>query len=89
MKAASVFIAQDALGISPFYGCDVSGQPTERAVISALHELKSGHILRLFIDENPLALIQKQVLNFGSQLIFQYLLNREGAVIIDFKKIRD
>jgi len=89
MKGASVFIAQDALGIFPFYGCDVAGKPTERAVISALHELKNGQILRLFIDQNPLSLIRKLVINFGSQLIFQYLLNREGAVVIDFKKIRD
>ena len=87
MNGTSVFIAQDASGIFPFYGCDVSGKPTERALLTALHELESGQILRLFIDQNPLALIHKLVIRFGSRLIFQYLMNREGAVIIDFKKV--
>ena len=34
-------------------------------------------------------LIQKIAIRYGAKLIFQYLQNRDGAVIIDFKKVYD
>ncbi len=51
-------------------------------------ELQPGEILRLFIDHNPFNLIRKIAIRYGSKLIFQYRQNREGAVVIDFKKVR-
>jgi uncharacterized protein with von Willebrand factor type A (vWA) domain len=50
--------------------------------------LNVGEILRLFIDQNPFAIIHQIALRFGSKIIFQYLQNKDGAVIIDFMKVR-
>ena len=88
MKTPKAFIAFEAKKINPFYGLDSQGLPTERAIVSAMANLHAGEILRVFIDRNPLEIIRKIVLRYGSKIIFQYLQNKEGAVIIDFMKIR-
>lgn len=88
MKDPTASIAFEATKINPFYGLDSQGLPTERAIISAMASLHVGEILRLFVERNPLEIIRKIVLIFGSKIIFQYLQNKEGAVIIDFMKTR-
>ena len=88
MKSPKAFIAFESKKINTFYGLDSQGLPTERAIVSEMAKLHAGEILRLFIDRNPLEIIQKIVLRYGSKIIFQYLKNNEGAVIIDFMKIR-
>lgn len=86
--SASEYIAFSATQIYPFYGVDSRGLPTERAIVAGIAELRAGEILRVFIDQNPIAIINKLMMKFGSRIIFQYLQNRDGAVIIDFMKIR-
>lgn len=88
MKSPKAFLAFESKKIKTFYGLDSQGLPTERAIVLEMANLHAGEILRLFIDRNPLEIIQKIVLRYGSKIIFQYLKNNEGAVIIDFMKIR-
>ena len=88
VKSPKAFIAFEAKKINTFYGLDSQGLPTERAVVSAMASLNVGEILRLFIDQNPFAIIHQIALRFGSKIIFQYLQNKDGAVIIDFMKVR-
>ena len=89
MAAISKFLASDASMILPFNGYGLPQSGREAALFKAMNGLKPGEVLRLFIDQNPLSLIRKLVLRYGSRLIFQYLQNRDGTVIIDFKKVRD
>ena len=85
---SSEYIAFDATHIYPFYVVDSRGLPTERAIVAAIAELRAGELLRVFIDQNPITIIRKLVVRYGSKIIFQYLQNKDGAVIIDFMKIR-
>ena len=89
MTSASAFLHGDATKVCHFNGAGVIGGPKEGALMAAMNDLKCGEILRLFIDQNPIVTIRKLVIRFGSKLTFQYLQNRDGAVIIDFKKIHD
>lgn len=89
MVAVSRLLANDATSIHHFYGDNLQSGSQEAALIAAVHGLREGEILRLSIDQNPLDLIQKIAIRYGAKLIFQYLQNRDGAVIIDFKKVYD
>jgi uncharacterized protein (DUF2249 family) len=89
MSYVSAFLAKDAAGIFPFQGHGLINGSREDALIKAMNELRCGEILRLFIDQNPITLINKLVVKYGSKLVFQYLQNCDGAVIIDFKKLGD
>lgn len=89
MASHSAYLFKDACAVFSF---DAYGSPNgfrEEAFFSAMNRLRTGEILRLFIDRNPLLLIQKIVLKYGSKLMFQYLHNRDGSVIIDFQKVHD
>ncbi len=88
MTYVSALLAKDASRILPFDGYELKTKAEENAFVSAVGELQPGEILRLFIDHNPFNLIRKIAIRYGSKLIFQYRQNREGAVVIDFKKVR-
>ena len=89
MSSHSGFLFKDACAVFPFDAYGSSNRFREEAFFSAMNGLRTGEILRLFIDRNPLRLIRKIVLKFGSKLMFQYLHNRDGSVIIDFQKMHD
>ena len=89
MASLSAFLSKDASAIFPFDGYGMNGRSDEESLITAMNGLRCGEILRLFIDQNPLQMIRRLVMTYGSRLIFQYLQNRDGAVIIDFKIIRE
>lgn len=89
MSYVSAFLAKDATGIFPFRVHGLINGSREDALIKAMDELRSGEILRLFIDQNPITLINRLVVKYGSKFVFQYLQNSDGAVIIDFKKLGD
>lgn len=89
MAAVSRLLANDATGIHHFHGGNLQSTSQEVALIAAVNGLRQGEILRLSIDQNPSGLIQKMVIRYGAKLIFQYLQNGDGGVIIDFKKVYD
>jgi uncharacterized protein (DUF2249 family) len=82
-------LANDGSKIYPFNGYGLSLEAEEDALFQAVSELKQGEILRLSIDKNPFVLIRSLVVKYGSKLIFEYLQNREGDVIIDFKRVKE
>ncbi len=88
MAYVSSLLTKDASGILLFDGYELKTKAKENALVSAVGKLQPGEILRLFIDHNPFDLIRTIAIRYGSKLIFQYLHNREGAVVIDFKMIR-
>lgn len=89
MAAVSRLLATDATDIHHFYGDSFQGSSQEAALIAAMNGLRQGEILRLSVDQNPLGLIQKIAIRYGAKLIFQYLQNGDGGVVIDFKKVYD
>lgn len=80
-------VASGALRIIPFDGYELPYESTESALMRAFKMIKPGEVIRLSIDKNPRTVINKLAFKYGSKLVFQYLQNREGAVIIDFKKV--
>lgn len=89
MTAVPACLANGASGVFLFDGYKVKSKSKEVALIRAVQKLKSGEVLRLFIEKVPFLLLRKLVIHFGSKIIFQYLKNQEGLVIIDFKKVRE
>lgn len=49
-------------------------------------QLNDGEVLRVLCDRNPVTQICGLAKKYGSKIIFQYLKNYRGLVIIDFKK---
>ena len=80
-------LAKGTSAILLFDGYKLKTRAKENAFVVAIGDLKQGEVLRLFTDHNPFGLIRKIVIRYGSKLIFEYLHNREGAVVIDFKKV--
>ncbi len=80
-------VASGALRIIPFDGYELPYESTESALMRAFTMINPGEVIRLYIDRNPHTVIIKLALKYGSKLIFQYLQNRDGGVIIDFKKV--
>lgn len=83
------FLASDALEIFLFNGHGLTHKSRVAGFLRRVKNLRPGEILRLFVDQNPLDLIRLLVIRYGSKFIFQYLQNKEGAVIIDFKRVQD
>lgn len=80
-------LAKSTSEIFLFDGYKLKTRAKENAFVAAVGDLKQDEILRLFTDHNPFDLIRKIVIRYGSKIIFQYLLNHEGVVVIDFKKV--
>ena len=52
----------------------------------SIDQLNQGEVLRVLCDHNPVLQIGGLVKRHGSKIIFQYLKNHRGHVVIDFKK---
>ena len=87
MGNTSVWLSKDAAGIFPFDGYRLAQKSHEDALFRAMNNLKPGEILRLFVGKNPLEVIRKLAMEFGAKFVFEYLSNRDGLVIIDFKRV--
>ena len=89
MTAIPATLAKGASGIFLYNGYGLGSTQKEAALIRAVRKLKSGEILRLFIEKAHPQLLRALVIQFGSKIMFQYLKNQEGLIIIDFEKIRE
>ena len=69
----SRLLASDALGIFLLNGYGLTNKSREARFLHRVKILKPGEV----------------VIRYGSKVIFQYLKNQDGAVVIDFKRIND